>query len=196
MVNGRPDQQIRGRRVPENTGNGPSILPLIVLLTVYLLYLIILVIVPLISEGMEDSLENSFPQLYRLIGAGVLFLILTVAGLIIYGKGLSGPKPGQATRKPVPPINTPGPTPSKQTVTKFKPLTQRGPPGVSPKMSGTDEPVKKAEQPKVKDDKKQDELIVFPRFVEGGIFGDTLIRIDDGKVLKIRSQVVEPRYLK
>jgi hypothetical protein len=49
--------------------------------------------------------------------------------------------------------------------------------------------------PAVKKDKITPKVIEYPKEVEGGIYGDTFININDGKVLKLRTLVVEDIYL-
>jgi hypothetical protein len=38
-------------------------------------------------------------------------------------------------------------------------------------------------------------VFTYPDLVEGGIFGDTYIRISPAKTLKLRTLVVEPEHL-
>jgi hypothetical protein len=39
------------------------------------------------------------------------------------------------------------------------------------------------------------EILEYPKKIEGGIYGDTFIKVDDGTTLKLRTQVVEDVYL-
>jgi len=49
--------------------------------------------------------------------------------------------------------------------------------------------------PAVKKDKITPKVIEYPKEVEGGIYGDTFINIDNERVLKLRTLVVEDIYL-
>lgn len=162
---------------------------------IYILYIALVFIGPLISGEIEEALEQNFPEVFRLVGAVILFVILLIIGIILYTRSPSTGTP----KRPSPPgpngIRSGSKSPAGgRAVNKFKPLESptRGP--TSPEKPRKT-PVKKDIKKEYREEPKE-EVIEFPKLVEGGIFGDTFIKINGGKVLKLRSQVVEPRYLK
>lgn len=157
---------------------------------VYAIYLGVMIIGPKFVTQLADELDPLIEPLWRLVGAGVLFVVLAL--IIVYNlMAKPSPDPQDPPRipKPGPPsgvvrVQTP---PAGAPLTKFKPVG--GPP--SPKK----EPIPKPEPKKVEDEAAKSQVIVYPLEVEGGIFGDTYIQLSPKKVLKLRSMVVEPEYL-
>jgi hypothetical protein len=58
-------------------------------------------------------------------------------------------------------------------------------------------PVPPVQQPRptVPERPVQAMVVTYPDLVEGGIYGDTFIKISPGRTLKLRSLVVEPEHL-
>jgi hypothetical protein len=130
-----------------------------------------------------EQIDPQFPPLYRFIGAIVLFILLAAVGILVYRPKKSPEQPPVApppSRKPTssqsPPVNRPAPQ-----VNKFKP--------VSPEAKQV---VKKPESVR----SKEPVIFTYPAVVGGGIFGDTYIEVTDDKIVRIRSLVVDPEYMK
>ena len=173
---------------PQSKGSIPAF-PIFAVV-VYAIYLGVMIIGPKFVTQLANELDPLIEPLWRLIGAGVLFIILAV--IIVYTLVVK-PKSGQ---QGPPPIAKPGgaapavrvqPQSRSADPSKFKPI-----PG--PKADKKEEPPR-SEPRKVKDEPAKSQVIVYPLEVEGGIFGDTYIQLSPAKVLKLRSMVVEPEYL-
>ncbi len=153
----------------------------------YILYIAVAIIGPKVSGQLASELDPIFPSTYRLIGAGVLFVIFAI--VIIWVVFLKPPAAPQPQRRPAP--QGPGfkPTPPKtgaQAPGKFKPVSKPA------------HETKTASKPQVKVNEKKEiepKVIIYPVEVEGGIIGDTYIKLSPEKVLKLRSMVVEPEYI-
>jgi hypothetical protein len=188
MANGRPVPSSKvGLQTPARNGK-PSLIPLIILSFLYLAYLLGVIIAPLYVEKLDDLFGNYFSPVLRLVTACVLFLLFLIIGIAIYlrkGSPAKPPVPQQRSRPRALKL-----TPDNPPVNRFKPVR----PAETPLKNTT----KNEAVPAKTDDKKpgKEEVIVYPALVEGGIFGDTYIRITDSKILKLRSMVVEPKYLK
>jgi hypothetical protein len=173
---------------PPSKGNIPA-LPIFAVI-LYAVYLGVMIIGPTFITKLADELDPMIPPLWRLIGAGVLFVALTL--IIVYTLMA---KPRSAQEGP-PPVTKPAgsapavrvPPPSMSTVpSKFKPVSAPQP----EKKEG----VQKTEPRKIEDESAKAQLIAYPLEVEGGIFGDTYIQLSPKKTLKLRSMVIEPEYL-
>jgi len=153
-----------------------------ILIILYAAYVVVLIVLPALTDLLPESLEGSFPSLYRFIVAAILFFV--VGGAVLYIlRGGSGSTPENK--------NPPGTPPD----------IRRAPPGPPPRPVTSDgaprfKPVEKKEEQKKEEPGKEKEIVVYPREVEGGIYGDTYIGIDENRMLKLRSMVVEPEYVK
>ena len=170
---------VQGSPPPPAKSNAP-IVPIIAVI-VYVLYLGIFIVGPKFVSTMAEEFDPMFPPLWRLVGAGLLFVILAI---VIITNLLS--KPASATPAPPKPLGTrvPPPSPPQATPPKFKPVVKE------PEQRKPEVQVKKVE-----DEPIRSQVITYPLEVEGGIFGDTYIGLSPNKVIKIRSMVVEPEYL-
>lgn len=183
MPNGIPDPRLRGRPQPPPSGPTVSPGPMIFLILIYLIYIGGAIVAPLFVAEVAEQVDPQFPPLYRFIGAIVLFVIFAVIGALIYRPRQA---PQQPPRPPQPTPRPPSPQPAAvkkpvQQVNKFKPVSQGAKPAVN-----KPEPAR-SKEPKV---------FTYPAVVEGGIFGDTYIEVTDQKIIRIRSLVVEPGYMK
>jgi len=158
------------------------------LIIVYVLYVAVAIIGPEASSQLADELDPVFSPTYRVVAAGVLFVLFAV--LIVWKVffGRSDPK-----EQPAPPV--------RQTQQTVKAIPAAPMTGASPKFKPvTRVPEAGSETPK-KENKAQEKkeieprVIVYPLEVEGGIFGDTYIQLSPEKLLKLRSMVVEPEHL-
>jgi hypothetical protein len=172
------------------TGKLP-LLP-IVLLVIYGLYIGVLIIAPALSKDLEETMEGFFPPNFRFIVGGILlgaFALIMVINLLDTGKPGAGPQlqsrpgPGGEVKKfkPVQPA---------QARTAPQSVKQPSPP---PKPPEKQVPARKSEPPVPPEPRKIE--ITYPQEVEGGIYGETFIELGQQKVLKLRSLVVEARYL-
>jgi hypothetical protein len=173
---------------PQSKGGIPPF-PIFAII-LYAVYLGVMIIGPKFISTLADELDPMIPPLWRLVGAGLLFLILAS---IIVATLLKKPKTGQ--EGPPSPKGIPGPSPSTRTqsapagsaAAKFKPV-------MADRKSPKEETPKQVPK-KVEDEPPRSQVVAYPLEVEGGIFGDTYIQLSPNKVLKLRSMVVEPKYL-
>ncbi|MFW3145934.1 MAG: hypothetical protein ACMUIE_03895 [Thermoplasmatota archaeon] len=166
----------------------------VVMVVAYLIYLGAAIVGPLFVEPLGEFADGLLEPLYRLIIAGILFVIFAVA--IVYmamapsappGSPPGGAPPGRPGFPPPAPPGQQG---------KFRPVA---PPSFSPPVAAKQPsaPPKKEEPPikKVEAERKGPTLVVYPLEVEGGIFGETYIALSEAKVLKLRSMLIGPEHL-
>lgn len=157
---------------------------------VYAIYLGVMIIGPKFITQLADELDPLIEPLWRLIGAGILFVVLVL--IIIYNM-IAKPKPDQEGHPTIPKPGGPPPgvrakiPPVVAPTSKFRPIA-------GAQIPKKEEPPKPAPK-KVKDEPARSQVVIYPLEVEGGIFGDTYIHLSPNKVLKLRSMVVEPEYL-
>ena len=157
---------------------------------VYAIYIGVMIIGPKFVTQLADELDPLIAPLWRLVGAGVLFIVLAL--IIVFtlvakpGSSQVGPPAAPKPAGPAPAVRVQT-APANAPPSKFKPVTGAQAPR-------KDEPPKPTPK-KVEDERARSQVIIYPLEVEGGIFGDTYIELSKNKVLKLRSMVVEPKYL-
>ncbi|MCK5773170.1 MAG: hypothetical protein KAH57_05230 [Thermoplasmata archaeon] len=175
----QPANRLPQQRLPPAGGTprprgGPSPFSFLLIL-LFIAYVVVFIILPQYTDVISEALLADFQPLYRLVVAGALFVVIALI-LIVSRSRKSAPPRGRA-----PTASALVGTPPKQgEVKRFKP--------VIPKVDG---PEKAVDGPVVTPPK----VFIYPKEVEGGIYGDTYISIDEKKVMKLRSLVVEPEYL-
>ena len=152
---------------------GPSPFSFLLIL-LFIAYVVVFIILPQYTDVLPDTLLAGFEPLYRLVVAGVIFVVIAL--ILILSRSRKAPS---QKRAPAASSLVGGP-PGQGEVKRFKPVT----PNVGGPEKAMDGPVDTP--PKV---------FIYPKEVEGGIYGDTFISIDEKKVMKLRSLVVEPEYL-
>ena len=189
----RPPMQVRPPIQGGDKGGSERGMGIAVFLTVlYIIYIAAFIIGPLYGgDYLGEELEERFPPLFRLIGSGLLFVLF--AAIIFFslakrGRGQSRPATGPQ-RQPLgtsaansaPAAGGKEKAPFSSEERTFKPVTI----GADPLKEG-----KKAEK------KKEKRIITYPKWTEGGIYGATYIDLGQEKTLKLRSLIMEPKYLK
>jgi hypothetical protein len=171
----------------QKQAGGFPMLPVFMVI-IYILYVAVAMIGPKVSSQLADELDPVFPSTYRLVAAGVLFVLFAViiAWAVFFRKPSNETAPPRAPGPIAPSVKAPPVPPKADTSTKFKPVVKPAEP-----KKETAPPTKKVEEKKETEPK----VIVYPVEVEGGIFGDTYIQLSPEKVLKLRSMVVEPEHL-
>ncbi len=173
-ANRPPPQTVPPRRGPPGKPRGgPGPLPFLLIL-LFIAYVSVFMILPQYTDIVPETLLDGFEPMYRLAVAGGLFFVIAVLIMMLSRKKAPSRGRAQGFSAPV------GRSPQQGEVRKFKPVA---PDVVSPGRA-TDGPVDTP--PKV---------FIYPKEVEGGIYGETYISIDEKKVMKLRSLVVEPEYL-
>lgn len=178
---------------PQKQANTRGDLPIIpvILILLYAAYLGVAIVAPLFIGSLADWMDGIMPPLFRVIGAAVLFGIF--GGILFYltffahvgSSPVRNPAPEQ---RRVPTSRPPDPG-------RFRPVANAG--SNSPKGSAVQENKneKGSEKKKIEKQKETPAIISYPLEVEGGIYGDTYIKLSDKKLLKLRSMVVEPELL-
>jgi hypothetical protein len=172
---------------PQKEGEGFPMLPVFMVI-IYILYVAVALIGPTVSSQIADELDPVFPSTYRVVAAGVLFVLfaMLIVWAVFFRKPTEERTPVQTAGQRPPTPMAPPAAPKANAPNKFKPVTKVPEPKkeAPPRVDKVE--VKKEVKPKV---------ILYPLEVEGGIFGDTYIQLSPEKVLKLRSMVVEPEHL-
>lgn len=171
-----------GVTAPANTVARPgqsgrvSLLPAMLVL-VFLAYVMAFLILPQFIPDV-DALFEPIPLTLRVITGAVLFGIFLVMILSTAFQKASRTDPSR--------MNTPAMgTSVSPSQPAFKPVT--------PAVGARSQPAAVDPPKPVTDSKVQTPTIyTYPVVVEGGIYGDTFVRITETKVLKVRSLVVGP----
>ena len=172
-ANRLPQQTLPPRGSTPRPRGGPSPFSFLLIL-LFIAYVVVFIILPQYTDLLSEALLADFEPLYRLVVAGALFVVIAL--ILILSRSRKAPSRGRA-----PAASAFVGNPTKQgEVKRFKPVT----PNVGGPEKAMDGPVDTP--PKV---------FIYPKEVEGGIYGDTFISIDEKKVMKLRSLVVEPEYL-
>jgi predicted PurR-regulated permease PerM len=154
-----------------------SKLPMVLVL-IFLVYLLVFLVVPEFVSDLEKMLEP-IPQIIRIVTAVVLFGIFLLMILsTAFSKAVDSIQP--------PPVQIP----TRQQVIGQQPSAVRTMEQPVRPPSQTVKPISAQATSQVKP--SQPLIFTYPILVEGGIYGDTYIKITDGKTLKLRSMVVEP----
>ncbi|MGA1849061.1 MAG: hypothetical protein ACMUHB_06940 [Thermoplasmatota archaeon] len=174
-------------QAPQKQAGGFPMLPVFMVI-IYILYVAVAMIGPKVSSQIADELDPVFPSTYRLVAAGVLFVLfaMVIAWAVFFRKPSREAIPPRTAGPNTPQVKAPPVPPKADASTKFKPVVK--PP--EPKKEAAP-PAKRVEEKKETEPK----VIIYPLEVEGGIFGDTYIQLSPEKVLKLRSMVVEPEHL-
>lgn len=168
--------------------DGFPILP-VVLLAIYGIYAGLMLIAPIYVDPLNEAINGALDITARLAIGGVLLVLFIIIMIYNMSEGSSGP---QRKAPPGPPLRKPPMAPGQVQAKQFKPVVQPKPAQAVPAAP----PVKKEEAPaKAVSEIKKPLIILYPKEVEGGIYGDTFIHLTDSKTLRIRSMVVEPEYL-
>jgi hypothetical protein len=169
----------------------------IVLLVIYIIYVGVMIIGPIYVDSLRSNIDNILDFNTRVaIGGVLLALFIVILGYTLYDSGRSQSPPAR-------PPPRPGPAP-QGAVSKFKPVQPAKPAPEPAKVAPTTQvsapPNKEGSTAKPKEVEKpgtpKQTIISYPNEVEGGFYGATMIDISKTKVLKLRSMVVEPEYLR
>ncbi len=173
-ANRPPPQTMPPRQGPPGKPRGgPGPLPFLLIL-LFIAYVSVFMILPQYTDLMPESLLNGFEPMYRLAVAGGLFVVIAILIMMLSRK--RSPSRGRAQGSFAPVVKPP----QQGEVRRFKPVSQ-----------DVDRPERSMDGPADTPPK----VFTYPREVEGGIYGETYISIDEKKVMKLRSLVVEPEYL-
>ena len=158
-----------GAHVPQRPESRPArvIAPFPVLITIiYLALTAALMALPALVPSIGDAMDPIVSPVVRLIGMvilGVIFLLVIISSI--------------AARTPSPAVDTTSNAAVQQRV-QAAPAQAR--PAVQPPAPAKQAP---AAAPRT---------FVYPDMVEGGIYGDTYVKLQDGSTIKLRTQVVGP----
>jgi hypothetical protein len=154
----------------------------------YLTYIGALIIAPYFVKPYGDSLDKVLPPLYRLILAVVLMVVF--GGLLLH-ELIKGQKRGEGPQDTLP-INRAAPlgrTPGQGSVEpRFAPVPGTNIPPPTPPQ--TVQRVREVERPA-----SAPNIFTYPLVVEGGIYEDTYIQLTPSKIVRIRSLMVDQRYM-
>lgn len=165
----------------------------LVLLLIYAIYVGVMIIAPIYVSSLGDTIDGILEFNVRVAIGGVLLVIfIFILGYTLMDSGKPAKPP---VRKPAPPPGaTPGPPANRfkpvQPPAAKAPVKAQPPQKEQPKK---EEKVQKIDE--VKDQTPKQTVVSYPNEVEGGFYGATFIEISKTKVLKLRSLVVEPKYL-
>lgn len=158
-----------GAHVPQRPDIGPPrvITPFPVFITVLYLALTALVMaLPALVQSIGDVIDPIVSPVVRLIAMvilGVVFLLVIISSI--------------AARTASPTVISPSNTLTQQRI-QAAPAQAR--PAVQPPAAAKQAPP------------ASPRTFVYPDMVEGGIYGDTYVMLQDGSTIKLRTQVVGP----
>ncbi len=183
--------------------NAIFIIPLIALLMFIVLILVNLEMIP--SFGWDLDTWRNFSMVVILLLIVVLICILPTGE---HASKTSEPVTSKKSKKPVKtkpdtvvtvePVEAAAETP-----VEFVPVKKEEAPSIKVKAEAVSETTKEKKEtkpadivaPAAKKDKIKPNIIEYPPEVEGGIYGDTFIEVNDELVLKLRTLVVDDIYL-
>lgn len=154
----------------DRNGRTGAVSPLqIVLLLAYALIVVVLIVLPMYVDQLSKALEplGDSMRFGIAVGAGLLITFIMIGTIAVKAMGQPEEPPVEvAERRPPAPT---APTYPVQPVQQPRPPVQVRP--------------------------VETLMVTYPDLVEGGIFGDTFIKLSPGRTLKLRSLVVEPEHL-
>ncbi len=157
-------------------------------MVLYLIYIGAMVLAPYFIEPYGKVLDGILSPLIRLILAVVLMVVFGALMLrdLLQGKGDELPPPGRSQISRAAPLgaaSVQGGAPPR-----FTPVPGPGPGPVTPQPT----PPKPRE---IERGPSAPTVFTYPQDVEGGIYGDTYVQITQSKIIRIRSLVVDKRYM-
>jgi hypothetical protein len=165
-------------RAVNQTGSGrtrPISLFHIVLLVVYIAIVALLIILPDHVDPLSKLLEpvDTMTRFYIALTLGIAIAIIIMVG-IAAGMARTEESPSRA----------------EVTAQIQRKAPSQMPVAVAPVVRTAD-----GTTPRIEQKQGPPTVVVYPDLVEGGIFGDTFIRISSARTLKLRTLVVEPEHL-
>lgn len=168
-------------------GFRPPLLPA-ALVVLYLAYIGAMVLAPYFIEPYGKVIDGILSPLIRLILAVVLMIVF--GGLMLkelfQGKD-QGPIAPDRSQVPRAAPLVAGPV-IGSAQPRFTPISGTGPGPVAPPQTPTR--VREIER-----GPSAPTIFTYPQDVEGGIYGDTYVQITPNKIIRIRSLVVDKRYM-
>jgi len=174
--------------IPQQRPSGGFQMPLLpaALVVLYLVYIGAMILAPYFIEAYGKVLDTILSPLVRLIIAVVLMVVFGALMFsdLLKGRSGEGPAPDRSQIPRAAPLGGGPVTGSAQA--RFTPVAGPGP--IAPPQT--------ALRPReIERGPSAPTIFTYPQDVEGGIYGDTYVQITQSKIIRIRSLVVDKRYM-